>query len=192
MLWKPLFSLAATALTLIAFVPYILSIYKNTVKPHVYSWVIWGVTTFIAFLAQHEAKGGLGAIPIGVSGLITLFVAVLAYSKRGDIVITKLDWLFLLLAISSLPFWYFTSNPLWAIIILTIVDLLGFGPTIRKAYHHPFEENIMFFSLFVTRNFFAVLAMETYSITTVLFPAAIATTCFGLILIIVIRRISIK
>lgn len=65
---KLIFSVMAIALTFIAFVPYIRSILAGVTKPHVFSWVIWGITTVIVFFAQLEAKGGIGAWPIGVSG----------------------------------------------------------------------------------------------------------------------------
>jgi len=150
--------------------------------------VIWGSTTFIVFIAQLKSGGGVGAWPIGLSGLITLYVAFLAYQKRSDITITTVDWLFFLSAIASLPIWYFTSDPLWAVIILTTVDLCGFGPTIRKAYTLPFEEDRLFFSIFLARNLIAAIALEHYSLTTVLFPTAIATACLVVIIIISYRR----
>ena len=114
----------------------------------------------------------MGAWPIGISGLITLYVAYLAYIKQSDDSITRIDWLFLIAAISALPFWYLTDNPLWAVVILTTTDLLGFGPTFRKSYHSPFSEKLTFFSLITIRNFISILALESYSLTTVLFPAA--------------------
>jgi hypothetical protein len=188
MFHKEILSAFAIALTLIAFLPYIRSIITGTVRPHVFSWVIWGTTTFVVFLAQLEDNAGAGAWPIGVSGTITILVAGLAYLKRGDVSITGADWFFLLAALSSLPFWYFTSDPLWAVVILTIVDLFGFGPTIRKAYNFPQSESVLFFVLFMTRNILVLAALENYSLTTVLFPAAMAATCFLLILIIAFRR----
>jgi hypothetical protein len=94
MLYKELLSAVAISLTFIAFFPYIRSIINGAIKPHVFSWVIWGTTTFVVFLAQLEGKGGAGAWPIGVSGSITIFIALLAYFKRADITITKIDWLF--------------------------------------------------------------------------------------------------
>jgi len=92
--YKAGLSAIAIALTLFAFVPYIRSLVTGATKPHVFSWVIWGITTVIAFFAQVEGKGGVGAWPIGVSGTITCGIAVLAYLKRGDIAITKADWFF--------------------------------------------------------------------------------------------------
>ncbi len=188
---KLFFSGVAIVLTFVAFVPYIRSILAGATKPHVFSWVIWGSTTVIVFFAQLEAKGGTGAWPIGVSGAITTFIAALAFIKRSDISITKTDWLFFLSALASLPFWYFTSDPLWAVVVLTAVDLLGFVPTIRKAYDFPYEENIPFFLLFMARNTFALLALEHYSVTTVLFPLSVSSACLLLVIMVSYRRKSL-
>jgi len=156
--YKEILSGVAIVLTLMAFIPYIRAILGGAVKPHVFSWVIWGATTFLAFLAQLEDKGGVGAWPIGVSGSITIFIACLAYLKRADVTITKTDWLFFVAALSSLPLWYFTSDPLWAVILLTTVDVIGFGPTVRKAYHFPYSESLLFFGLFAMRNLLVMIA----------------------------------
>jgi hypothetical protein len=66
MVFKAFFSAVAIALTLMAFGPYIRDILRGNIKPHVFSWVIWELTTFIVFLAQMQAKGGGGACPIGI------------------------------------------------------------------------------------------------------------------------------
>ena len=188
MFYKEILSVIAIALTFMAFYPYIRSIIRGDTKPHVFSWVIWGSTTFVVFLAQLEGKGGVGAWPIGVSGGITIFVAVIAYIKKADISITKIDWLFFVSAMSSLPFWYFTSDPLWAVVILTTVDVLGFGPTVRKTYSYPYSESLLFFMLVAVRNIIVIFALEYYSVTTVLFPAVIAVACIALMTMMVYRR----
>lgn len=185
---KEILSVAAIALTLAMFVPYIGSIHRGKTKPHVFSWVIWGLGTLIVFFAQLAGGAGLGAWPIGVSGLITCYIAVLSFVKRADNVITKLDWLFFYAALSALPFWFFSSDPLWPVVILTLVDTAGFGPTFRKAYHHPREESLGFFALSVLRNFLVVLALEHYSLTTVLFPAVVGAACLLFVLMLVCRR----
>ena len=186
--YKEILSFIAIVLTLAAYIPYIRAIFSGTIKPHVFSWVIWGATTLLAFLAQLEANGGVGAWPIGVSGSITIFIACLAYLKRADVTITKSDWLFFVAAMSSLPLWYLTSDPLWAVVMLTTVDVLGLGPTITKAYHFPYSESLLFFGLFAVRNLLVMMAFENYSMTTLLFPAVIATVCVLLMMMIAYRR----
>lgn len=185
---KVLFSAVAIALTVVGFYPYIRGILRGSVKPHMFSWVVWAATTLIVFLAQLEEKGGAGAWAIGFSAAITFMIALLALIKTSDVSITGSDWVFFIGAMSSLPLWYFTADPLWAVVLLTTVDVLGFGPTVRKAYYFPFEEQLTFFALFTARNLIVILALEHYSMATVLFPAVIAAACSMLMVLIAYRR----
>ena len=185
---KNLLSSIAIILTFIAFIPYIRSILQNEIKPHTFSWITWSSTTIIVFIAQLSEGGGAGAKPIGISGCISIIIAILSYIKRADNSITKTDWIFFVIAMSAIPLWYFTSNPLLAVILLTSSDIIGFFPTIRKAYIKPFEEQIMFFNIIATRNAISIAALEYYSLTTILFPAAIGLMCISFTTMIMIRR----
>jgi hypothetical protein len=186
--YREALSAVAIALTVFAFFPYIRSVLLGRTRPHVFSWLIWGSTTFVVFLAQIADGGGVGAWPIGFSGIVTMGVAALAYMKKSDITITRIDWLFLLAAATALPCWYLTADPLWAVVILTAVDVIGFGPTFRKAYGHPFEEQLTFFVLMAARNVAAALALEHYSLTTLLFPTALAAVCVIFVAMVLYRR----
>src|SRR4028119_1216125 len=190
-MYKELFSTLAVVVTFVLFIPYIRSIQCGDTKPHVFSWVVWGLGTLIVSFAQLAGRGGPGAWVIGVSGLITSYIALLAYLKRGDTVITKTDWMFFGAALCALPCWFFTSDPLWAVVTLTLVDLFGFGPTIRKAYHRPHEESGGFFALSFGRNLLVILALDHYSLTTVLFPAAVGLACLLVSLMLAYRRHSL-
>jgi len=185
---KELLSVVAIAITFVAFLPYLHSILRGAIRPHVFSWVIWGMTTFTVFLAQLADGAGVGAWPIGVSGTITIGIALLSWRRRGDISVTGTDWMFFIAALSALPLWYATADPLWAVVVLTTVDILGFGPTLRKAWDQPYSESLLFFGLFTGRNAIVIAALEHYSVTTVLFPAAIAAACMLLIAVIAWRR----
>ena len=189
---KGLMGAIAVVLTIFAFVPYVSSILAGQVRPHIFSWFIWAAGTLVVFFAQLLDGGGKGAWVIGLSGVITLCVALLAWTKSADTSVVKADWLFLILALSALPLWYFTGSGLSAVIILTIVDLLGFGPSVRKAYEWPFEESITFFSVGALRNVFVILALENYSWTTVLFPAAVGIACALFVGLIGVRRTVLR
>jgi hypothetical protein len=117
--------------------------------------------------------------------------ALLSWMKRSDLSITPLDWGCLVVALLALPIWLLTSSPLWAVLILTAIDLVGFGPTVRKAYKKPHEERIWFFLLGALRNAFVIAALEHYSPTTVVFPAAVGVACLALAPFIAIRRQSL-
>ena len=77
---------------------------------------------------------------------------------------------------------------LCAVVILTTVDVLGFGPTVRKACIFPHSESLLFFALFAARNLIVIMALENYSVTTVLFPAVIAAACMLFIAMVMYRR----
>ena len=186
---KLIFSGIAIILALAGFVPYIALIIRGKVKPHVFSWVIWGITTTVVFFAQLEADGGMGAWPIGLSGFITILIAILAYLKRGDSTITRADWGFLIAALASLPLWYMTNDPLWTVVILTTIDMIGFGPTFRKVYLRPFEDSRVFFLIMTFRSVCSIVALEAYSVTTVLFPLSLALGFLILLIILQYRRI---
>ena len=188
MFYKETFSLIAIAITLAAFIPYIREIFRGTIRPHIFSWVIWGVTTLLIFLAQLEDNGGAGTWPIGVSASITIFIAYLAYVKRADVTTTRADWLFFIVALLSLPLWYWTADPLWAVILLTAIDVAGFGPTVRKAYQFPYSESLLFFGLFMLRNVLVMLALENLTLTTLLFPAVMLILCVLMMAMIAYRR----
>ena len=185
---KPMLGALAIALTFIGTAPYVVSTLRGTTRPHVFSWVAWALTTTVVFFAQLQGRGGIGAWPTGVSALLTAFIAVLAWLKRGDVAISRSDGVFFLASLSSLPLWYLTSDPLWAIVILTTVDVLGFGPTIRKAYHAPHSEPPVFYAIFALRNLTAILALEHHSLTTVLFPAVLGAVCVFILGLLIWRR----
>ncbi len=185
---KELFGTLAGVMTFALFLPYIRSIRRGEIRPHVFSWIIWGAGTLVVSFAQLSGGGGIGAWVITVSGMISCYIAALSYWKRGDTVVTTTDWIFLAMALSALPLWFFTSNPLGAVVTVTTVDLLGFAPTIRKAYRQPHQESAIFFTLSFVRNVLVIVALENYSLTTVLFPAGVGIACLLLALFLIYRQ----
>lgn len=185
---KPVLGALAIALTFIGTVPYVYSTLRGATRPHVFSWVVWALTTTVVFFAQLQGQGGIGAWPTGVSALLTGCIAVLAWLKRGDVAISRSDGFFFAASLSSLPLWYLTADPLWAIVILTTVDVLGFAPTVRKAYHAPRSEPPVFYAIFALRNLTAILALEHHSLTTMLFPAVLGLVCLFILGLLLWRR----
>jgi hypothetical protein len=185
---KQIVSLAAIVLTFVLFAGYIRQIHSGQIKPHVFSWVIWAIGTLTVFFAQLADDAGVGAWAIGISGAITAYIAAVSYAKQGDTAITATDWAFFVAALSAFPAWYFTADPLSAVVILTLADLAGFGPTVRRAYHRPHLESAGFFAQGALRNLLVVIALEHYSLTTALFPVAVGAACLLLATMLFIRR----
>ena len=183
-----LLGIIAIGLSIWALYPYIQAIHQGKMKPHVFSWIIWGSTTAIVGFAQLIEKGGAGSWSIILSGLITFYIAYLAFINKSDTSITTSDKLLFILAMSAIPFWIITSNPLSAVLLLTSIDVIGYIPTFRKSYLNPHEESLPLFSIMTGRNFISSLALEHYSLTTLLFPIATGSVNILLIGIILIQR----
>lgn len=185
---KELLAAAAIAFTIAMYLPYIRSIHTGRTKPNVISWLTWTLATLVVCLAQLAGDGGAGAWPIGIAGIFTAYIAILALARNRNAAITNTDWAFLSVAFIALPCWLLTSNALAAVLLITGVELAAFGPTFRSAYAQPHQERVNFYLLGAIRNGLAVAALEHYSWTTALFPAAKGVVGLALILMIVYRR----
>jgi len=146
------------------------------------------LTTSIAFLAMLSSRGGVGTFSVGVSSLICFFIAFLAYKKVSHDIISKSDWLFFTLALCAIPLWYMTDSALNAVILLSIIDVLGFIPTFKKAYHYPFEEKLIFFIIMIIKDMFTLMALEEYSLTTLLFLVTLNISTITFVIMVSIRR----
>ncbi|WP_108977077.1 hypothetical protein [Leptospira ryugenii] len=173
-----IWSTIAILLTVWGYAPYLIGIYKGTIQPHYFSWLIWGLTTCIVFFAQFFENGGLGSYPTGVSGILTLMAAYLSWQKRSEIQVLLFDWYILVATLTSLPIWYLFSDPMLSVILLTVMDLLGFLPSFRKAMVSPFQESTSFYFLFFVRNIISIFALTVQNVTTVFFPLLVGIFCF--------------
>lgn len=182
------YSLLASAAAIGAFVPYLYTTFTRQTKPHIFSWIIWGATTSIVFVAQLSEGAGRGAWPIGLSALLSFVVAATAMLRHADGNITRSDWVFFLIAVAAIPVWLLTENALWAVVMVTLIDLLGFGPTLRKSYMAPYEENVLLYLLMIFRGVFAITALEVMNLATVLFPLAISLASAVVLALLLLRR----
>lgn len=178
MIIKEVFGLLAILVAFGSKVPYIHAIIKERKKPHIFTWIIWGITTSVVFAAQLVDGGGAGAWATGFGALICFFIAGLSYIKNPRLRITRSDWLIFIVALSSIPLWYITNDPLWSVIIVVAIDVTGYFPTLRKAYALPDEESSLVFMLQNLKQIFSIIALENYSVVTLLFPVTISLMNF--------------
>jgi len=182
--YKIILGIAASVISFIGYIPYLRDIFLKKTKPHVFTWLVWSLIGGIVFFAQLSKGGGSGSWVTGVGSIICFSIAVLAVFQ-GEKMITASDWLAFTGALIGLILWRITNNPLFAIIIVTITDALAFVPTFRKAYYKPYEETLItwFFSSF--KFIIAIIAMQSYNVTTTLYPASLVLTngIFGAMLI---------
>ena len=184
---KEQFGYLSLAFVVIARAPYFWSVIKHKTKPHVFTWIIWGVTTSIAAAAQYAGNAGPGAWATGLTAL-TCFLIVLLSFRQGTWQVTRSDWLFFMAALVALPLWWLTEAPLTAVVIVTFIDATAYGPTLRKAYVKPHEEMAWNFVVNNLKQATSIFAMSAYTITTLLFPSVLFLMNSLLIALLVWRR----
>jgi hypothetical protein len=175
---KLIFTVIGFFVGIAGLVPYILDILRRKTKPHSFSWLIWMLLTAIGFTGQIAGHGGSGSWITGLNstGCFLIFLLSLKY---GEKIITKSDWISFAGALLAIPLWLVTHTPLFSMILITLIDALGFYPTFRKSWHKPHEETIFAFFLSTMMYGCGLLGLEKYTIVTTLYPASITISNVG-------------
>ena len=141
----------------------------------------------IAFVAQVVENAGPGSWHIGMSALVTFFIVGVSFF-RGEKNITRSDWVAFIIALSAIPVWKMTGNPLWAIVIVSMIDAAAFYPTFRKSWKKPWEESALAYFIGMVQFSLSIFALERVAFTTVLYPAVVMTFDALLFLFLLWRR----
>lgn len=184
---KIILGLGAIVVAFFNYLPYLIGVMRHRIYPHAFSWIIFTIITATISIAQFSAGAGSGAWATGATSLTTFLIACWSL-KNGGYRVTKVDQVSILGALLAIPAWIITANPFAAVIILTTVETLGFLPTYRKAWHQPHDESIFAFTLTILKYCLALGAMQSYTLTTILFPAALIVLSAVLICEVTIRR----
>jgi hypothetical protein len=185
--YRGILGFAATIIALISYVPYFRDIVARKTKPHAFTWLIWGVLTGIAFVGQLAGHAGPGAWVTGFTAVICLAIAAIA-AVGGERNIARLDWIALAGAGLALVVWFLTRGPLLSVILITIIDNVGFVPTLRKSYYRPGEETMSTFVLSGLKWVLGILALDHLSVTTALFPVSIVVASWLFVVMLLVRR----
>ena len=118
-------------------------------------------------------------------------LAVLAY-KYGDKNYTRSDWIALISALSAIPLWLLTNDPLWSVILITMIDIIAFYPTIRKSWIDPRYESTGMFFLSGLICALGIAGLTVINFTTSLYVFALVILNWGFVLMLYARRGIVK
>lgn len=182
---KTIISIIAVALTFVAYIPYVHDTLQGKTMPHVYTWFIWGFVTAIAYALQVSAGAGVGSW-VTLAVVIACFSVFILGMRSGKKDITKMDTVFFISSFVALFLWLIIKQPVLSVILVSLVDILSFVPTIRKSWNKPYSETLFLYELNSFRHGLSLLALQQYNIVTWLYPTSwtIANALFSLMLII--------
>lgn len=190
-LMKEILGVIAVLLTFVGYIPYIRDTVKGKTTPYIYTWFIWGLVTAIAFGLQISDKAGPGAFTT-LAAAIVCFIIFGFGMRQGKKDITKSDTVFFILSLFALVLWLFAKQPVLSVILVSIIDMLGFIPTIRKSWKKPHEETLISYVTNTFRFCLALFALQRYTLITTLYPATwiVANGLFSVFLILRRGRIG--
>lgn len=177
----------SVALLPVCYAPYLWSVLRGQIKPHAFSWLTWGTLDIVMYYAQAAGGAGPGSWTMRFASIGCLAIGIVALFK-GEKNITRSDWISFTGSLLAIALWWSTKEPLGAVIVLVLVDLLGFYPTYRKSWHRPFEESFRPYILFAVICVFTILAIQSYNWTTLLHPAAMIISNVSFVIMLFWRR----
>ncbi|KVL84802.1 hypothetical protein [Burkholderia stagnalis] len=182
-----IFGVVGSAVSLLAAIPYGLAIFRRAVRPHLFTWLIWSVVTAIAAAGQWAAGAGPSAWCTAAIAA-TCFLTFVASIFRGERGWTLSDWVFLGAALSAIPVWVLTKDPTASICLVTLIELAGLGPTVRKTFRDPWSESLVYFALCIVKYALAVLALRTWSVAVAFYPIVNIAASIGVCMLMIVRR----
>jgi len=171
---KYLFLVLSGLATFFSYFIYFRSIIKWESKPHVISWFIWGLISFVIFSIQIYDNAWLWAFNIWFVAFLCFLIAFISL-KKWSTKINKADYISLIFWIFSIILWIFSNDPFLSVILLILVDVFWFIPTILKSIKKPFEETENAYFLAWLWYLMSIFAMTNISFLTVWF---VIVSCF--------------
>lgn len=181
----PLFFAAISAIIgAVSLLPYIRDIFRGTTKPHAFTWLVWAALGSLSTATLVSSGAGAVVYAVGTGALLcfTIFLLSLRYG------VTHFDTFDLVCVVGAgvAALAYFSvTDLLVSVVLITVTDLFGYIPTLRKAYLQPWSETLSTYVLSCVSIGFALLSIESVTVTTTLYLVSVFLTnmaCVALLL----------
>lgn len=184
---KDLFGVLGVAFMMGSSVPYLIALFKKEIRPHAFSWLLWCMINMVVLAAQWTEGAGSGMWPTVGSALVTGSIGLYAL-KWGERRYTRSDWIFMFMALMAIPLWALTRDPLLSVVLVCIIDILAFMPTITKSWRKPHEENALSFVIGAAGFLSSLLAIEQYQFVNYAYPTLVMTANLLFVSMLILRR----
>ncbi|MEK7801013.1 MAG: hypothetical protein AAB276_01045 [Pseudomonadota bacterium] len=166
---------------------YIRSILLGQTKPHLFTWIIWSILPTIGFFAQRHENAGAGSWALAMTSIGCITICILAI-KYGEKVITRSDKMALALSSIAILPWAITKDPLGSVILISLIDLVGFFPTFRKSWSQPYNEKLFTFVVSSLPLALSLFSLSVINLTTALYSCTIVTANVAFVIFCMWRR----
>jgi len=190
---KQILGLLAVVIAFVGYTPYLRDTIIGKTKPHIFSWFLWSLLSFIAFGLQLTKGAGAGSYANLALGFIAFVLFIFSF-KNGTKNIKSTDIVSLILAMIAIILWLVINQPIWSIILIVTIDIFSFAPTFVKSWNKPQEETLITWFLNIIRQIFILLSINEINFVTITVPiyALVANIAFFVLLVSRRRVISIN
>jgi len=186
--FKFFISIVASLLVVFGYVPYFRDIFAKKTKPHLFTWLIWLITSATATVGLLYGGGKFGSFSL-VVGTIAVAIVLLLSFKYGTNDITKSDKVAFLLAFFAVVAWWQMKNPTLAILLACVIDgIFGYYPTLRKSFIDPWSETLSFWVVMAGTDLLALFSNAQYNFLTVGYLATLFVANLAVFFVCFFRR----
>jgi len=185
--FKDLMGALSVAIALFSYGLYVWKTFRAHARPHPLSWLIFGVLSATGFLIQLDQSAGAGSWVMGVTAAVCFMLCLIGF-WQGERTFPWYEWAFLAAAAIVFAFYLWSQQPAASAILASIVNVLGFGPTLTKAWSRPHSDSASTFMLNGLKFVPSLFAMDNVTVATCVLPASLVVTNLGVALIIWARR----
>lgn len=156
----------ATIIALVAYIPYVIDMFRGKNKPHLYTWIsIFLITVVVAWI-QVVGGAGIGAWPTILGAVINGVVLFYCF-KYGTKDVRLIDKVCLAISIIGVATYIaLQGQPLIALAVVTVAEVVSFIPTFRKTRNDPYSESLTSYYLIMLKLVLILVALEAYNLLT--------------------------
>jgi hypothetical protein len=163
---KIIASILASGIAIIAYIPYLIDMFRGKNKPHLYTWIsIFLVTAIVAYI-QLIGGAGIGAIPTIIGVFIDAIILFYCF-KYGTKDVVFMDKICLTISIVGvIGYVIFYNLPIISLAIVTAAEIISFIPTFRKTRNDPYSESLPSYYLLLLKLSLILVALQHYNLLT--------------------------
>ena len=185
---KAVLGIIAGIIAFLAYIVYVISIFRGGSKPNRATWWIWAFMGLVLALS-YQFSGATNTIWVPyVEFLGPLAIAILSIKYGEGGLNNKTDLVCLFGAIFSILLWVIFNNPVIALITNLAIDSFAIIPTIKKSYLRPEGED--FWAWFGTglADSLNMFAVEKFTFAILLYPIYMLVSDLIIIFILLLKK----
>lgn len=185
---KVVLGLIAGIIAFLAYVVYIISIFRGGSKPNRATWWIWAFMGLVLALSYHfsGAENTIWVPYVEFLGPLSIAILSIKYGEGG--LDDKTDLFCMFGALVSVLLWIIFNNPVIALVTNLAIDSFAIVPTIKKSYLRPEGED--FWAWFGTglADSLNMFAVERFTFAVLVYPIYMLTSDLIIIFILLLKK----